>query len=101
MSVQHIGIFISSRFAEFNDLRKAIARKLNDFAYVPLHPIELNDNGADISRLNLAIKTIEDNISEIQNQAISVKKQLLDAIDIFEKKAISLLSVVMPFTGKP
>ncbi|MFZ6693306.1 DUF4062 domain-containing protein [Undibacterium sp. SXout20W] len=69
------------------------------FSRLPQLRKQIAQSEADISRLNLAIKTIEDNISEIQNQAVSVKKQLLDAIDIFEKKAISLLSVVMPFTG--
>ncbi|MBR7780269.1 tetratricopeptide repeat protein [Undibacterium rugosum] len=47
MSVQKIAIFISSRFSEFSDFRKMIAQKLNDFPHVPIHAVELNDNGAD------------------------------------------------------
>lgn len=47
MAIEKTSVFISSRFSEFDLLRKALAERLNGFPYAPIHAVELDDNGAE------------------------------------------------------
>lgn len=44
MTIKKTAVFISSRFAEFSQLRQLLADKIRE---VELHAFELDDNGAD------------------------------------------------------
>jgi tetratricopeptide (TPR) repeat protein len=83
LAVEKTSVFISSRFAEFHELRRALAERLNNFPYTPIHAIELDDNGAEtvapatacinwIKRSELLVLLLGDTYGPcVQNEQIS------------------------------